>query len=139
MTENQVKNRSEVLDRLKSLRQEIRQLGVRRLGLFGSFNRDAADESSDVDLIVEFREGAKSYDSLFSLSELLEEELGRTVELVTPESLDPEVWHSLEDEVDYVQGPENVTRSENYEGTFTRSWIEVQMTSSRVPTNDYTG
>jgi hypothetical protein len=103
MKQEPVTSRSDVMHRLATVRREIRELGVRRLGLFGSFGRDAADESSDVDFVVVFEEGSKSFDALFELTTLLEQTLGRTVELITPESLDPEVWRALEQEVEYVE------------------------------------
>jgi hypothetical protein len=72
-----------------SAQAEIFRLGVQRLALFGSVERDAARADSDVDMLVEFRPGEKSYDHFVALAELLERLLGRRVELVTPESLSP--------------------------------------------------
>jgi hypothetical protein len=84
-----VTRRQEVFDRLRSERERIRELGVRRLGLFGSFARDEATEASDVDLLVEFEPGTKSFRRFMAAVFLLEEVLGREVELVTPEGLSP--------------------------------------------------
>ena len=72
-----------------SAQAEILRLGVRRLALFGSVQRDAARTDSDIDVLVEFRPGEKTYDHFFALGDLLERALGRRVELVTPESLSP--------------------------------------------------
>ena len=68
---------------------EIRALGVVRLALFGSVLRNQARPDSDVDLLVQFAPGAKTYDHFLALSELLERRLGRPVELVTTEALSP--------------------------------------------------
>ncbi|MEQ1729192.1 MAG: nucleotidyltransferase family protein [Vicinamibacterales bacterium] len=68
---------------------EIRALGVARLALFGSVLRNQARPDSDVDLLVQFVAGAKTYDHFLALSELLELRLGRSVELVTTEALSP--------------------------------------------------
>ena len=68
---------------------EIRALGVARLALFGSVLRNQARPDSDVDLLVQFAPGAKTYDHFLALSELLELRLGRSVELVTTEALSP--------------------------------------------------
>jgi len=62
---------------------------VARLALFGSVLRDQARPDSDVDLLVQFAPGAKTYEHFLALSELLEERLGRHVELVTTEALSP--------------------------------------------------
>jgi uncharacterized protein len=68
---------------------EIRALGVVRLALFGSVLRGEASPESDVDLLVEFSPGAKSFDAFMALADLLEDRLGHAVELVTLEALSP--------------------------------------------------
>jgi predicted nucleotidyltransferase len=51
--------------------------------------RDQARPDSDVDLLVQFRPGAKTYDRFLALSDLLEKHLGQPVELVTTDALSP--------------------------------------------------
>lgn len=68
---------------------DIVRLGVRRLSLFGSVQRNAARVDSDVDVLVEFEPGHKTFDNLLSLGDLLEAVLEHRVELVTAESLSP--------------------------------------------------
>jgi predicted nucleotidyltransferase len=82
-------SRSEVVHRLRAAGASVRALGVRRLALFGSFARDEAGAGSDVDLLIQFEPGRKSYDHLLDLGDLLEARLGRRVELVTTEGLSP--------------------------------------------------
>lgn len=97
-------SRSDVVARIAAAEADILGLGVRRLALFGSVVRDAAREDSDVDLLVEFDPGAKSFDHFMALGELLEHVLGHDVELVTPESLSPFLKpHILEHAVDVVR------------------------------------
>jgi len=81
--------REQAIERLVASGPEIYALGVQRLALFGSVARGEARSDSDVDLLVQFFPGAKTYDHFFALSELLEARLGRTVELVTLEALSP--------------------------------------------------
>lgn len=81
--------RAETVARLVASEREIRALGVQRLALFGSVLRDEARPDSDVDLLVQFSPGAKTFDRFLALSDLLEECLGRRVELVTTEALSP--------------------------------------------------
>jgi predicted nucleotidyltransferase len=66
---------------------ELRQLGARRVGVFGSFARGEARVDSDVDVYVEFEEDKRTYDNFFALHELLEGVFGRRVDLVTDKSL----------------------------------------------------
>lgn len=81
--------RQEACARLAASEAEIRALGVARLSLFGSVARNEARPDSDVDLLVQFAPGAKTYGRFLALSELLEARLERRVELVTTESLSP--------------------------------------------------
>ena len=100
----QAPSRSDVLARLSAAQAEILGLGVRRLALFGSVRRDAARVGSDVDLLVEFAPGEKSFDHFMDLGDLLERVLGHRVELVTPESLSPFLKpHILADAMDVVR------------------------------------
>jgi predicted nucleotidyltransferase len=77
------------IERLVASEPEIRALGVERRALFGSVARGLARLDSDVDLLVQFFPGAKTYGRFLALSELLEARLGRRVELVTLEALSP--------------------------------------------------
>ena len=95
---------SDVRARLTAAESEILGLGVRRLALFGSVRRDTARPDSDVDLLVEFAPGEKSFDHLMALGDLLERVLGHRVELVTPESLSPYLKpHILAEALDVVR------------------------------------
>lgn len=81
--------RAEAEQHLVDVQAEIFGLGVRRLALFGSVQRNAARPDSDVDVLVEFQPGEKTYDHFVALGDLLERVLSRRVELVTLESLSP--------------------------------------------------
>jgi predicted nucleotidyltransferase len=84
-----VLNREQTAERLSACEGEIRTLGVTKLALFGSVLRGQAHAQSDVDFLVEFAPGAKSYARFLALFDLLESRLGRPVELVTTEALSP--------------------------------------------------
>jgi uncharacterized protein len=84
-----VQTKAEVLARLRAAAPDLRALGVERLGLFGSFVRDEATPESDVDVLVDFAAGRKTFRALCAVGDLLEERLGRTVEIVTRRGLSP--------------------------------------------------
>lgn len=81
--------RAEAIRILQDAEAEIRSLGVARLALFGSVVRDEARPDSDVDVLISFVPGKKSFERFMALSELLEDRLGRSVEVVTTEGLSP--------------------------------------------------
>ncbi|MBN1508380.1 MAG: nucleotidyltransferase family protein [Sedimentisphaerales bacterium] len=94
--------KNEIVETIRRNQSQIRVLGVRRLGLFGSFVRGEQRADSDVDLLVEFQEGEKTFDHFIQLSFLLEDLLGRRVELVTPDALSPHIGPYILREVEYV-------------------------------------
>lgn len=96
--------RDATIQTLQEAEGEIRSLGVRRLALFGSVARGEANPGSDVDLLVEFAPGKKSFDRFMALSDLLERLLGHRVELVTVEALSPFIGpHILAEAADVLR------------------------------------
>ncbi len=106
-----VRTKEHILSLVHQHRTHLRDLGVRRLGLFGSFARGQQNEDSDIDLLVEFEPGSKTFDNLLQVATLLEELFGRPVELVTPESLSPYIGPAILREVEYVSIDEGVPAS----------------------------
>lgn len=91
-----------VLQRLRSAGPQLAPLGVRSLGLFGSFVRGQQTAASDVDILVEFAPGRRTFDNFMDTAFLLEDLLGRRVELVTVESLSPYIGPHILREVERV-------------------------------------
>ena len=94
--------KDDVLNRLKNLKRQLKSLGVKRLGLFGSFVRNEQVPASDVDVLLEFEPGRKSFDNFMRIAFLLEEVLERPVELVTTEALSPHLSPRILNEVEDV-------------------------------------
>ena len=94
--------KDQVLDRLRGQEGRLRSLGVKRLGLFGSFVRGEQATTSDVDVLLEFEPGRKTFDNFMRIAFLLEEVLERRVELVTPEALSPHLGPRILSEVEDV-------------------------------------
>ena len=79
--------RDQILQTIDANRGRLAALGVRELALFGSYARGDAGPDSDVDFLVELTE--KSFDRYMTLRELLEELLGRKVDLVLKGAIKP--------------------------------------------------
>lgn len=97
-----VEKKEDVLNIIGNHKTEIRDLGVRRYGLFGSFARGQTTEQSDIDILVEFEPGQKTFDNFMKLAFFLEDLLGRDVDLVTLESLSPYIGPYILKEVEYA-------------------------------------
>ena len=84
-----------VLARLKPLL--AKQYGVTRLALFGSTVRDEARPDSDIDIVVAF-DGPATSERYFGVQFMLEDELGRSVDLVTDKAMRAELRPYIERE-----------------------------------------
>jgi predicted nucleotidyltransferase/plasmid stability protein len=95
--------RAEAIKRLLGeRRQDLRALGVRRIGLFGSILRGTAHTDSDVDVLVEFDPAEKTYDRFAALASYLERLLDTRVDLVTTEGLSPFIGPRILEEAEFV-------------------------------------
>lgn len=95
-------SRDELLDLLRSVKSDLTaRYKVRSIGVFGSFARKEARADSDVDILVDFTEGADLFD-LVELSCYLEEKIGRHVDLATPRALRPEIRDGIFRDVVYA-------------------------------------
>lgn len=97
-----VESKDQIISLLHREELRIRAFGVKRLGLFGSFARGEQRADSDIDILVEFEVGQKTFDRFIALSFLLEELLGRRVDLITVEALSPHLGPHILAEVEYV-------------------------------------
>lgn len=97
-----IETKHDLLTALQESRHQLRDLGVKSLGLFGSFLRGEQQAASDVDLVVEFEAGQKTFDHYMQLAFLLEDILQRTVQVLTPESLSPHLGPHILSEVEHV-------------------------------------
>jgi len=75
--------------------------GVTQLALFGSTVRDAARETSDVDVLVDF-DGPATSERYFGVQFYLEDLFGCPVDLVTEKALRPELRPYIEREAVHV-------------------------------------
>jgi predicted nucleotidyltransferase len=94
--------RNDALELLKSHQDEMqRQFGVRTLAVFGSVARDQAGPDSDLDVLVAF-EGRPRFHPFMRLKSYLEVLFGVRVDLVTWNSVRPEMRPQIEREAVYV-------------------------------------
>ncbi len=97
-----IATKSDLLALVHGHQDELKSFGVKRLGVFGSFVRSEQHDTSDVDVLVEFEPGLKTFDNFMHLAFYLEDLFGRSVDLLTPESLSPHLRPRILREVEYV-------------------------------------
>lgn len=67
-----VVNKDDIKERVRTVRKRLEMLGVRSIGLFGSFVREEQTLSNDVDMLVEFEPRKNTFDNFMEVSFLLE-------------------------------------------------------------------
>jgi uncharacterized protein len=91
-------DRQTILDCLNAEAPGLRKkYGVKSLSVFGSMARGDDHEGSDVDVLVTF-EGDATFDNFMGLKLDLEVQLGRSVDLGTPDTLRPAMRARIEKE-----------------------------------------
>lgn len=80
-----------------------KKYGIKRIGVFGSFAKNEQKETSDIDVLVEFEKGAKTFDNYMDLKFFLEELFGRKVDLVIFDALKPDIKDRVLREVRYAE------------------------------------
>ena len=97
-----VQTKGEVFKILSDHSAQLQKLGVKKVGLFGSFRRGEQNQDSDIDLLIQFEPAKKNFDNFMCLSALLEDLLQRRVEIITTEALSPYIGPHILREVEYA-------------------------------------
>jgi len=80
----------------------VEKFGVSEIALFGSYARGEESKESDIDILVDFREGCKNFDNYMDLKFYLEELLGKEVDLVIKSAVKPRMKTFILEEIIYV-------------------------------------
>jgi predicted nucleotidyltransferase len=97
-----ITNRDEVLKLIEQNQTTLKRLGVRRLGLFGSYARGEAMPESDLDFVVELSE--KSFDAYMDTKLFLEDLFQSRVDLVAMSAIKPRLLPIIQREAIYAPG-----------------------------------
>ena len=96
-------NRQSIIQTLRRNTSRFEQLGVRNIGLFGSYVRDEQHPDSDIDLFVAFEKGGECFENYMALYDLLEQVFAPyRIELVSENSLSPYIGPHILKEVCYA-------------------------------------
>ena len=94
----------EILKKIEESKDKIKKFGVRRIGLFGSYIRGEQRKESDIDVLVEFEKGKKTFDNYMELKFFLEDLFNCKVDLVILESIKPDLKPHILKSVKYASG-----------------------------------
>jgi hypothetical protein len=90
---NKKLTKQEITDKLRKKRDILKQYGVKKIGLFGSYVRGENKKYSDIDLVVEFdrkkfgQDFKGLFDAFIELSAYMERLFNRKVDILTADSI----------------------------------------------------
>ena len=94
--------REKILNKIEQNSEKLRKYGVKNIGLFGSYIKNKQTRESDIDLVVEFKKGKKTFDNYMELKFFLEDLLECKVDLVIAEAIKPDLKSYIMEDVKYA-------------------------------------
>ncbi len=92
-----------IIQSLQANRSRISALGVKEVGLFGSYARGEETSISDIDILIDFYPEKENFDNLMALFDLFERLFkNQKIEVVTKNGLSPYIGPQILKEVQYV-------------------------------------
>lgn len=92
-----------ILSEMKQQKRELQNLGIVRIGLFGSYVREEQTEKSDIDILLEFEPEKENFDNYMTVYDILENLFrNEKVEIVTKNGLSPYIGPQILKEVIYA-------------------------------------
>lgn len=76
-----------IIEQISQNQDTLNKFGVKKIGLFGSYARNKQKPDSDIDILVEFEKGKKTFDNYMDLKFYLEELFDTDVDLVVKEAI----------------------------------------------------
>jgi predicted nucleotidyltransferase len=92
-----------ILTTIRTNKKELSLIGIREVGLFGSYVRDEQSHKSDIDILIDFEPDRENFDNYMAVCDILEQLFkNEKVEIVTKNGLSPYIGPKILKEVVYV-------------------------------------
>jgi uncharacterized protein len=91
----------EILKIINEKQQDNKKFGIKSIGLFGSYSINKQKKESDIDLLVEFKKGKKTFDNYMDLKFYLENLFDCKVDLVIKEALKVDLKPNIAKNITY--------------------------------------
>lgn len=92
-----------ILNIIRSKRSSLSDVGVAKIGVFGSYLRGEEHDDSDLDMIIFFKPEQKTIINYFKALDILESEFHKKIDLLTPESISPYIKPYIDKEIVYEE------------------------------------
>ena len=97
-----INSKHDIVNIIKSNQHKLLAFGATRIGLFGSYAKNTADDESDIDIFIEFEKGKKNFKNYTGAYLFLRELLQKDIDFITPESLSPYIGPHILKDLEYV-------------------------------------
>ncbi|MCK5686551.1 nucleotidyltransferase domain-containing protein [bacterium] len=95
--------KNKILQILKNKKLLLTKVGVKELGLFGSYSKDLQRENSDIDILIDFYSDKETFDNLMTIYDILENSfVDNKIEIVTKNGLSKYIGPHILKETIYV-------------------------------------
>jgi hypothetical protein len=92
-----------IISAIKTNKETLKRLGIRNVGLFGSYSRDEQSVKSDIDILIDFKPEMENFDNYMAVCDIFEQLFkNEKVEIVTINGLSPYIGPKILNEVVYV-------------------------------------
>ena len=92
-----------ILQTLRLNKSKLSKLGIRNVGLFGSYIRDEQSSKSDIDLLIDFEPEKENFDNYMAVYDLFEKIFkNEKIEIVTINGLSQHIGPNILNEVQYA-------------------------------------
>lgn len=92
-----------IISSIKVSKPSLERLGIRKVGLFGSYSRDDQSAKSDIDILVDFLPEMENFDNYMAVCDIFEKLFKyEKVDIVTVNGLSPYIGPKILNEVVYV-------------------------------------
>ena len=93
----------DIFKKLKHNESKINKFGVDKIGIFGSYSKNIHDNKSDIDILVKFQKGEKTFDNYMELKFFLQELFNKEVDLVIAENIKDELKEEILGSAEYAE------------------------------------
>ena len=92
-----------IISAIRTNRQKLKRLGIRNVGLFGSYSREAQSVKNDIEILIDFKPEMENFDNYMAVCDIFEQLFkNEKVEIVTINGLSPYIGPRILNEVVYV-------------------------------------
>lgn len=88
---------------LEDQKSTIQQFGIKNIGVYGSIARNEQTELSDIDLLLDFIPGKKTYKNYSSSIDFLRSLFSRPVDATTPQAIPQRLMPYIQKDITYVK------------------------------------